>query len=156
MDDEHYRALVIEKAHLPVPENQSGSKRLIVESMASVGINADVTDIVYASAPGDTRSGFVTVRLVAQVTESAQQNSKKAWASHPIGRTEAASLPDIGIFTIGGVTNVEMARLPFGGAGYHVGAFVRRADWRARFFRCLSSVNLKFSSSSTNPQMRFT
>ena len=50
---------------------ESGSKHLIVESMASVGINADVTDIVYAAAPGDTRSGFVTVRLVAQVTESA-------------------------------------------------------------------------------------
>ena len=125
-DDEHYRALVIEKAQLPHHENQSGSKkRLIVESMASVGINADVTDIVHAPAPGDTRSGFVTVRLVAQVTESAQQNSKKVWASHPLGRTEAAALPDIGIFTIGGVTNVEMARLPFGGAGYHSGAFVR-------------------------------
>ena len=125
VDDEHYRALVIEKAHLPVPENQSGSKRPIVESMASVGINADVTDIVHAPAPGDTRSGFVTVRLVAQVTESAQQNPKKVRASHPMGRTEAAALPDIGIFTIGGVTNVEMARLPFGGAGYHAGAFVR-------------------------------
>ena len=123
--DEHYRALVIEKAQLPHPESQSGSKRLIVESMAPVGINVDVTDIVYAPAPGDTRSGFVTVRLVAQVTESAQQNSKKVWASHPMGRTEAVALPDIGIFTIGGVTSVEMARLPFGGAGYHSGAFVR-------------------------------
>ena len=76
VDDEQYRALVIDKAQLPHHENQSGSKRLIVESMASVGINVDVTDIVYAPAPGDTRSGFVTVRLVAQVTESAQQNSK--------------------------------------------------------------------------------
>ena len=47
------------------------------------------------------------------------------WASHPLGRTEAVALPAIGIFTIGGVKNVEMARLPFGGAGYHVGAFVR-------------------------------
>ena len=46
VDDEHYRALVIEKAHLPAPENQSCSKRLIVESMASVGINADVAGIV--------------------------------------------------------------------------------------------------------------
>ena len=125
MDDEHYRALVVDKALLPHPDNQSGSKRLIVESMASVGINADVTDIVYAPAPGDTRSGFVTVRLVAQVTESAQQNSKKVWASHPLGRTEAAALPDIGIFTIGGVTNVEMARLPFSGAGYHAGSTAR-------------------------------
>ena len=95
VDDEHYRALVIEKAQLPHPENQSGSKRLIVESMASVGINADVTDIVYAPAPGDTRSGFVTVRLVAQLTEGAQQNSKKVRASHPMGRAEAIALPDI-------------------------------------------------------------
>jgi hypothetical protein len=125
VDDENYRALVIDKAQLPHPDNQNGSKRLIVESMASVGINADATDVVYAPAPGDTRSGFVTIRLVAQVTESAQLNSKKVWASHPLGRTEAVALPDIGIFTIGGVTNVEMARLPFGGAGYHVGAIVR-------------------------------
>ena len=71
VDDEHYRALVIEKAHLPASENQSGSKRLIVESMASVGINTDVTGIVYAPAPGDTRPGFVTVSFVAQVTEGA-------------------------------------------------------------------------------------
>ena len=67
--------------------NHNGSKRPIVESMASVGINADATDVVYAPAPGDTRSGFVTIRLVAQVTESAQLNSKKLWASHPLGRT---------------------------------------------------------------------
>ena len=125
VDDEHYRVLVIDTAQLPHPENQSGPKRLIVESMASVGINADLTGIVYAPAPGDTRSGFVTIHLVAQVTESAQQNSKKVWASHPLGRTDAAALPAIGIFTIGGVANVEMARLPFGGAGYHAGAFVR-------------------------------
>ena len=51
VDDEHYRALVIDKAQLPRPDNQSGPKRLIVESMASVGINADLTDIVYAPAP---------------------------------------------------------------------------------------------------------
>ena len=107
---------IIGKAHLPAPENQSGSKRLIVESMASVGINADVTGIVYAPAPGDTRPGFVTVRFVAQVTESAQPNSKKVRASHPMGRFEAVALPDISIFTISGVTNAEMARLPFGGA----------------------------------------
>ena len=125
VDDEHYRALVIEKAHLPAPENQSGSKRLIVETMASVGINTDVTGIVYAPAPGDTRPGFVTVRFVAQVTEGAQPNAKKVWASHPLGRFEAVALPDIGVFTINGVTNVEMARLPFGGAGYHIGALVR-------------------------------
>ena len=125
VDDEHYRALVIEKAHLPAPENQSGSKRLIVETMASVGINTDVTGIVYAPAPGDTRPGFVTVRFVAQVTEGAQPNAKKVWASHPLGRFEAVALPDIGVFTINGVTNVEMARLPFRGAGYHVGALVR-------------------------------
>ena len=124
-DDEHYRALVIEKAHLPAPENQSGSKRLIVETMASVGINTDVTGIVYALAPGDTRPGFVTVRFVAQVTEGAQPNAKKVWASHPLGRFEAVALPGIGVFTINGVTNVEMARLPFRGAGYHVGALVR-------------------------------
>ena len=109
VDDEHYRALVIEKAHLPAPENQSGSKRLIVETMASVGINTDVTDIVYAPAPGDTRPGFVTVRFVAQVTEGAQPNSKKVWASHPLGRFEAlklllsprlASLPSTGLRTL--------------------------------------------------------
>ena len=95
VDDDNYRALVIDKAQLPYPENQNGSKRLIVESMASVGINVDATDVVYAPAPGDTRSGFVAIRLVAQVTESAQLNSKKVWASHPLGRTEAVALPDI-------------------------------------------------------------
>ena len=42
VDDENYRALVIDKAQLPHPDNQNGSKRLIVESMASVGINADL------------------------------------------------------------------------------------------------------------------
>ena len=46
-------------------------------------------------------------------------------ASHPLGRFEAVALPDIGVFTINGVTDVEMARLPFRGAGYHVGALVR-------------------------------
>ena len=34
VDDENYRALVVDKAQLPYPENQNGSKRLIVESMA--------------------------------------------------------------------------------------------------------------------------
>ena len=101
VDDEHYRALVIEKAHLPpAPENQSGSKRLIMETTASVGINTDVTGIVYAPAPGDTRPGFVTVRFVAQVTEGAQPNAKKVWASHPLGRFEAVALPDVGVFTV--------------------------------------------------------
>ena len=103
----YYRALVIEKAHLPAPENQSGSKRLIVETMASVGINTDVTDIVYAPAPGDTRPGFVTVRFVAQVTEGAQPNAKKVWASRPLGRFEAVTLPDIGVFTINGVMGLR-------------------------------------------------
>ena len=42
-----------------------------------------------------------------------------------MGRFEAVALPDIGIFTISGVTNAEMARHPFGGAGYHIGALVR-------------------------------
>ena len=93
--------------------------------MTSVGINADVTDIAYAPAPGATRPGFVTARFVAQVTEGAQPNSKKVWASHPMRRFEAVALPEIGIFTISGVTNAEMARLPFGGAGYHIGALVR-------------------------------
>ena len=91
-DDEHYRALVIEKAHFLAPENESGSKRPIAEGMASVGINTDVTGIVYAPAPGDTRPGFVTVRFVAQVTEGAQANSKKVWANHPMGRLEAVAL----------------------------------------------------------------
>ena len=99
---------------------------------ASVGINVDATGVVYAPAPGDTRSGFVTIRLVAQVTESAQLNSKKVWASHPLGRTEAVALPDIGIFTIGGVTNVEMARLPFGGAGYSTAALHLACQTHAR------------------------
>ena len=44
VDDENYRALVIDKAQLPYPENQNGSKRLIVESMASVGINVDAEE----------------------------------------------------------------------------------------------------------------
>lgn len=35
VDNDNYRAFVIDKAHLPHPENQSGSKRLITESMAS-------------------------------------------------------------------------------------------------------------------------
>ena len=66
VDDENYRELSIDKAQLPRPENQSGSKlctkRLIVESMASVGINADLTDIVHAPAPpGDTRPGFASL-----------------------------------------------------------------------------------------------
>ena len=137
VDDEHYRVLVIEKAHLPAPENQSGSNRPIVESMAAVGINADVTGIVHAPAPGDTRPGFVTVRFVAQVTESAQPNSTKVWASHPMGRFEAAALPGIGIFTISGVTNSGMARLPFGGAGYHIGALVRGVNMVKRRSRVL-------------------
>ena len=71
VDDDNYRALLIDKAQLPHPENQNGSKRLIVDSMASVGINIDATDVVYAPAPGDTRSVFVTISLVAQVIESA-------------------------------------------------------------------------------------
>ena len=85
VDDENYRELSIDKAQLPRPENQSGSKlctkRLIVESMASVGINADLTDIVHAPAPGDTRPGFVTIRIAAQVTESAQNNPKRVRAA---------------------------------------------------------------------------
>ena len=80
VDDGNYRAFVIDKAQLPHPENQSGSKHLVVGTMASVGINTDVTGIMHAPAPGDTRSGFVTVHLVANSTESAQLNSKKVWA----------------------------------------------------------------------------
>ena len=61
VDDDNYRAFIIDKAHLPFPENQSGSKRLIADTMMSVGIEVDLVDITYAPAPGDTRSGFVTV-----------------------------------------------------------------------------------------------
>ena len=103
LDNDNYRAFVIDKAHLPHPENQSGSKRLITESMAAVGIEVNLIDIVHAPDPGDTRSGFVTVHLVAKITESAQLNAKKVWASHPLGRNEAVAIPDIGIFTINGV-----------------------------------------------------
>ena len=125
MDDDNRRAFVIEKAKLPHPEDQLGPKRLIVDTMASVGINTDVDDIAYAPAPGDTRSGFVTVHLVANITEQAQLNAKKVWSSYPMGRSEAVALPEIGIFTIGGVTHSEMTRLPFGGSAYQIGAFVR-------------------------------
>ena len=47
----------------------------------TVGIEADPIDITYAPAPGDTRSGFVTVVLVAKVTDSAQLNAKKVCSS---------------------------------------------------------------------------
>jgi hypothetical protein len=49
--------------------------------MMSVGIEVDPVDITYAPAPGDTRSGFVTVVIVAKVTDGAQLNAKKVWAS---------------------------------------------------------------------------
>ena len=91
----------------------SFNKRSITESMAAVGIETNPNDIVYAPVPGDTRAGFVTVHLVAKITESAQLNAKKVWASHPLGRNEAVAIPDIGVFTINGVTNSEMSRLPF-------------------------------------------
>ena len=54
VDNGNYRAFVIDKAHLPHPENQSGSKRLIMitESMAAVGIEVNPNGIVYAPAPG--------------------------------------------------------------------------------------------------------
>ena len=106
VDNDNFRAFVIDKAHLPHPENQSGSKRLITESMAAVGIEVNPNDIVYAPVPGDTRAGFVTVHLVAKITESAQLNAKKVWASHPLGRNEAVAIPDIGVFTIGGLVEV--------------------------------------------------
>ena len=77
VDNDNYRAFIIDKAHLPHPENQSGSKRLITESMASVGIGADPNGIVCAPAPGDTRSGFVTVHLVAKITEIAQRSAER-------------------------------------------------------------------------------
>ena len=41
VDNDNFRAFVIDKAHLPHPENQSGSKRLITESMAAVGIEVN-------------------------------------------------------------------------------------------------------------------
>ena len=125
VDDDNRRAFVIEKAKHPHPEDQLGSKRLIVDTMASVGTNTDVDDIAYAPAPGDTRSGFVTVHLVANSTEQAQLNAKKVWSSYPMGRSEAVALPEIGIFTIGGVTHSEITRLPFGGSAYQIGTFVR-------------------------------
>ena len=50
VDNDNYRAFVIDKAHLPHPENQSGSKRLITESMAAVGIEVIPNDIVHAPA----------------------------------------------------------------------------------------------------------
>ena len=93
--------------------------------MMSVGIEVDPVDITYAPAPGDTRSGFVTVVIVAKITDGAQLNAKKVWASHPPARSEPVALPDIGVFTINGVTHSEMSRAPFGGAGYQIGAYVR-------------------------------
>ena len=76
VDGDNYRAFIIDKAHLPFPENQSGSKRLIADTMMSVGIEVDPVDITYAPAPGDTRSGFVTVVIVAKVTDGAQLNAE--------------------------------------------------------------------------------
>ena len=99
VDDEHYRALVIEKAHLPAPENQSGPKRLIVETVASVGIITDVTDIVYAPAPGDTRPGFATLRFVAQVTDKEPNRTlRRCGPATRWDAFEAVALPDIGVF----------------------------------------------------------
>ena len=125
VDDDNYRAFIIDKAHLPFPENQSGSKRLIADTMMSVGIEVDPVDITYAPAPGDTRSGYVTIVIVAKITDGAQLNAKKVWASHPLARSEPVALPDVGVFTINGVTHSEMSRAPFGGAGYQIGAYVR-------------------------------
>ena len=34
VDDDNYRAFIIDKAHLPFPENQSGSKRPIARTLA--------------------------------------------------------------------------------------------------------------------------
>ena len=72
--------------------------------------SSDPIDITYAPAPGDTRSGFVTVVIVAKVTDGAQLNAKKVWASHPLARSEPVALPGIGVFTINGVTHSEMSR----------------------------------------------
>ena len=88
VDDDNYRAFIIDKAHLPFPENQSGSKRLIADTMMSVGIEVDPVDITYAPAPGDTRSGHVTIVIVAKITDGAQLNAKKVWTSHPLARSE--------------------------------------------------------------------
>ena len=123
VDDDNYRAFIIDKAHLPFPENQSGSKRLIADTMMSVGIEVDPVDITYAPAPGDTRSGYVTIVIIAKITDGAQLNAKKVWTSHPLARSEPVALPDIGVFTINGATHSEMSRAPFGGAGYQIGAY---------------------------------
>ena len=96
VDDDNYRAFIIDKAHLPFPENQSGSKRLIADTMMSVGIEVDPVDITYAPAPGDTRSGYVTIVIIAKITDGAQLNAKKVWTSHPLARSEPVALPDIG------------------------------------------------------------
>ena len=96
VDDDNYRAFIIDKAYLPFPENQSGSKRLIADTMMSVGIEVDPVDITYAPAPGDTRSGYVTIVIVAKITDGAQLNAKKVWTSHPLARSEPVALPDIG------------------------------------------------------------
>ena len=61
VDDDNYRAFIIDKAHLPSPENQSGSKRLIADTMMAVGIEVDPVDITYAPAPVATTSKSISV-----------------------------------------------------------------------------------------------
>ena len=59
VDDDNYRALVIDKAQLPYPENQNGSKRLIVDSMASVGCASTGATTTAAAAITTTIQGGV-------------------------------------------------------------------------------------------------
>ena len=68
-------------------------QRLIAGTMGSVRIEVDPIEITYAPAPGGTRSGFVTVVVVAKVTDSAQLNAKKVWASHPLARSVPGAAP---------------------------------------------------------------
>ena len=75
VDDDNYRAFIIDKAHLPFPENQSGSKRLIADTMMSVGIEVDPADITYAVAPqpaGAKRGPDTQTEVLHRPTASAR------------------------------------------------------------------------------------
>ena len=96
VDDEHYRALVIKKAQLPHPENQSGSKRLIVESMASVGINADVTDIVYTKSsevPSAANRSTALFPSMMQSGRTATRNTRRRDVGLPCRRAIRTAHP---------------------------------------------------------------
>ena len=98
----------------------------IVDYMHAVGLHVDIGNVVFGPGSSDLRDNYYcAVRMVGTVGDGAQYSVKRVAEAFPHALTLSFRLDGLGGFNFSGTPQANLTRLPWGGSGSEVVAFVR-------------------------------